>query len=150
MDTSPIPISIPAVVVLMGSSGSGKSTFARTHFFATEILSSDAFRAAVSDDENDQSATADAFQLLYFVARKRLSRGRLCVIDATNVRAADRHGYVELAREFQCQAIAVVFTLDIQTCLERTSARSDRIISLDTVRKQHEELIARLKDLPKE
>ncbi len=60
-------IAIPefALVVLIGSSGSGKSTFARQHFKPTEVLSSDACRGLVSDDENGQSVTKTAFELLH-------------------------------------------------------------------------------------
>lgn len=71
------------VVALIGVSGSGKSTFARKHFKPTEVISSDFCRALVSDDENDQSATNDAFDVLYYIAGKRLEAGRLTVIDAT-------------------------------------------------------------------
>lgn len=80
-------ISIPnlSLVVLIGPSGSGKSTFARKHFLPTEVLSSDYCRGLVSDDENSQVATNDAFEVLHFVASKRLAGGRLTVIDATNV-----------------------------------------------------------------
>lgn len=74
-----------SLVVLVGTSGSGKSTFAATHFHPTEVISSDACRAMVSDDANDQSATNDAFDLLEYIAGKRLDRGRLTVVDATNV-----------------------------------------------------------------
>src|ERR1044071_3426635 len=72
-----------SLVALVGVSGCGKSTFARKHFVSTEVLSSDGFRALVSDDETDQTATTDAFDALYFIARRRLARGRLTVVDAT-------------------------------------------------------------------
>src|SRR4051794_16965223 len=74
-----------SLVILIGASGSGKSTFARKHFLASETLSSDQCRGIVSNDENSQEATNDAFDLLYYILRKRLERGLLTVIDATNV-----------------------------------------------------------------
>jgi protein phosphatase len=74
-----------SLVLLIGPSGCGKSSFARKHFLPTEIVSSDFCRSVVSDDENDQSATGDAFDLLHTIVRKRLARGRLTVVDATNV-----------------------------------------------------------------
>ena len=82
-------LSIPelSLLVLIGPSGCGKSTFARKHFNPTEILSSDFCRGLVCDDENDQSATNDAFEVLHFIAAKRLAAGKLTVIDATNVQA---------------------------------------------------------------
>ena len=74
-----------SLVVLIGVSGSGKSTFARTHFAPTQVLSSDFFRGLVADDENDQSASRRRFDALHYVAGKRLAAGRLTVVDATNV-----------------------------------------------------------------
>src|SRR6202163_264634 len=97
-------ITIPnlSLVVLIGPSGSGKSTFARKHFLPTEILSSDACRGMVSDDENNQAVTNEAFALLHFIAAQRLALGRLTVIDATNVQPEARKPLVELARKHHC------------------------------------------------
>ena len=95
-------LSIPqlSLVVLIGPSGSGKSTFARTHFLPTEVLSSDYCRGLVSDNENNQAATKDAFEVLQFIAAKRLAAGRLTVVDATNVQQEARQPLVALARQF--------------------------------------------------
>jgi protein phosphatase len=90
------------LVVLIGPSGSGKSTFARQHFKSTEVLSSDFYRGLVSDDENDQSATKDAFEALHYIAAKRLAAGKLTVIDATNVQAEARKPLLALARGYHC------------------------------------------------
>ena len=95
--------------MLIGASGAGKSTFARKHFKPTEILSSDYCRGLVSDDENNQAATKDAFELLHFIARKRLAAGKLTVVDATNVQPESRKPLVEIAREFHCLPVAIVF-----------------------------------------
>jgi protein phosphatase len=121
---------------MVGTSGAGKSTFTRKHFLPTEVLSSDNFRALVSDDENDQSATEDAFESLYFVAAKRLARGRLTVVDATNLRPQDRQGYVQLASRFHCPAVAVVLNLPENECVERNAVRADRNLPLETLRCQ--------------
>src|ERR1044072_7276426 len=106
-------ITIPelSLVVLIGPSGCGKSTFARTHFKPTEVISSDFCRALVSDDENDQAATKDAFEVLHYVAAKRLARGHLTVVDATNVQPEARKPLVELARRYHVLPAAIV--LDI-------------------------------------
>src|SRR5260370_14354616 len=94
-----VNLSIPklSLVVLIGPSGSGKSTFAHKHFLPTEVLSSDACRAMVSDAENDQAVTQDAFAVLHFIAAKRLALGRLTVIDATNLQPEARKPPVQLA-----------------------------------------------------
>ena len=88
-----------SLVALVGVSGSGKSTFARAHFRPTEVISSDFCRGLVSDDENDQAAAPDAFDVLHYIAGKRLARGRLTVVDATNVQPEARRALVALARE---------------------------------------------------
>ncbi|MDQ3332296.1 MAG: AAA family ATPase, partial [Planctomycetota bacterium] len=115
-----------SLIVLIGPSGSGKSTFARRHFLPSEVLSSDFCRALVSDDENDQTATKDAFEVLHFVASKRLALGKLTVIDATNVQPEARKPLVQLARQFHCLPVAVVLNPPEKLCHERNRARSDR------------------------
>ena len=114
-------IKIPklSLVVLIGPSGSGKSTFARKHFLPTEVISSDACRAMVSDDENDQSVTNDAFELLHYIASKRLALGKLVVVDATNVQPESRRPLVQLARKFHCLPVAIVLNAPESVCHER-------------------------------
>src|SRR5216110_1637828 len=135
-------ISIPnlSLVVLIGPSGSGKSTFARKHFLPTEILSSDACRALVSDEENNQAVTNDAFEVLHFVAAKRLALGRLTVIDATNVQPESRRPLVELARKYHCLPVAVVLNLSERLCQDRNRSRDERNFGPHVVRQQHSQL----------
>jgi protein phosphatase len=116
-----VKLTIPelSLVVLIGPSGSGKSTFALTHFKPTEILSSDFCRGLVSDDENDQAATGDAFEVLHYVAAKRLARGLLTVVDATNVQPESRKPLVELARRYHVLPVARVLELPERLCQDR-------------------------------
>lgn len=121
-------IKIPklSLVVLIGPSGSGKSTFAKKHFLPTEVLSSDYCRSLVSDDENDQKVTKQAFEILHFIASKRLALGKMVVVDATNVQPEARKPLIELAREYHCLPVAVVFDLPSKLCFERNKNRPDR------------------------
>lgn len=139
-----------SLVALIGPSGSGKSTFGRRHFLPSEVISSDACRALVADDENDQSATGDAFDVLYFIARKRLAAGRLTVVDATNVRPEDRKRLVELAREFHVLPSAVVFDLPERVCQDRNRARPDRDFGPHVIRNQQQALRKGLRGLERE
>lgn len=140
----------PSLVALVGIAGSGKSTFARTHFGPTEVVSSDACRAMVSDDPDDQSATADAFSLLTFIVDKRLRRGRLTVVDATNTKRPDRRRLLELARVHDVPAVAIVFALPLAVCEQRDAARGDRTVGREVLARQHEQLEAALAHLPGE
>jgi protein phosphatase len=128
----------PSLVALIGPSGSGKTTFARRHFHSTEVLSSDFFRGLLADDETDQSASRDAFELLHAVAAKRLARHRLTVVDATSVRAEARKPLVELARRHHRPAAAVVFDLPVAVCEAHDRQRDERQVGPDVVRMQHE------------
>jgi len=139
-----------SLVVLIGPSGCGKSTFARRHFKPTEVLSSDAFRALVSDDENDQSATEDAFAALHFVGGRRLAKARLTVIDATNVQPEARKPLVALAREYHVLPVAIVFDLPERVCHERNRSRADRNFGPHVIRNQRSQMHRSLRGLGRE
>jgi protein phosphatase len=139
-----------SLVVLIGASGSGKSTFARSHFRPTAVISSDYCRGLVADDENDQSATPDAFAILHFIASKRLKGGRLTVIDATNVRPEDRKPLVQLAREQHCLPVAIVFDLPERVCRERNASRPGRDFGPHVIRNQIGNLHRALRGLERE
>lgn len=145
-------IAIPefCLVVLVGVSGSGKSTFARRHFKPTEVVSSDVCRAAVADDENDLDATADAFDLVHAIAEKRLKRRKLVVIDATNVRQEDRAGLVTLARRHHALAIAIVINPGEDVAQARNKERADRRLGPHVVRNQTRNLKRNINRLDKE
>lgn len=121
-----LPVTDLSLVVLIGASGSGKSTFARRHFKPTEIISSDFCRGLVADDENDQSASGDAFDVLHYIAGKRLAAGRRTVVDATNVQQESRKQLIELARQYDVLPIAIVLDVPEEVCAERNAARVDR------------------------
>ncbi len=117
-----------ALVVLIGPSGSGKSTFAQQHFKPTQIVSSDACRAMVADNEADQAATTAAFAVLHCIVEQRLHAGRLTVVDATNVQAKARRPLLELAVRYHRPCVAILFELPPQVCKERNRQRLDRVV----------------------
>ena len=139
--TRTLSIPTPSLVVLVGPSGAGKSTLARRLFLPTEIVSSDALRAMVRDDENDMGATNDAFEVLHLVLEKRLAAGRLTVVDATNVRQGDRAGLVAMAKRHHVTPVAIVLDVGLDTCLRHNATRPHRgEASAPYVTSQHESL----------
>ncbi len=139
-----------ALVLLIGPSGAGKSSFAARHFAPTEVISSDRCRALVSDDETDQEATKDAFEVLHFLAGKRLAGRRLTVIDATNVRPEDRRPLVELARKYHALPVAIVLDPPEEICIARNKDRPDRQFGAPVVRNQMRLLRRSQRGLPRE
>jgi protein phosphatase len=129
-----------ALIALVGPAGAGKTTFAAAHFKPSEVLSSDQCRLLVSDDAGDQSASAPAFAVLYFIAARRARRGRLTVVDATNVRPADRQRVLWLAGRYRRSAIAIVFGLPIDLCLARSAARVERQVEAGVIREQGKQM----------
>lgn len=145
-------ITIPkfSLIVLVGISGSGKTTFARKHFLPTEAVSSDFCRALVSDDPNNQKVTGEAFALLHDIVRRRLALGRLTVIDATNVQKDDRKHYLKLAREYHALPVAIVLNVPERLCRERNDLRDDRDIGFNALHRQWNHLRHSLKGLKRE
>jgi protein phosphatase len=139
-----------SLVALIGPSGSGKSTFARKHFLPTEVLSSDYARGLVSDDENNQAATTDAFAVLHYIAARRLTRGKLTVVDATNVQVEARKPLVALAREYHVLPVAIVFDVPERLCQDRNQGRPDRTFGPHVIRQQRSQMERSLRGLQKE
>jgi len=145
-------IKIPelSVVALVGASGSGKSTLAKQLFKSTEILSSDFCRGLVSDDENSQEASKDAFDVLYYIAGKRLAARKVVVIDATNLQKEARQPILELARQYHCLPVAIALKTPESICQERNETRPDRDIPERVIRNHCQQLKRSLRALKKE
>ena len=145
-------IEIPelCLVALVGTTGSGKSGFAAKHFGRTEVLSSDFCRGLVADDEGDQTATEAAFDVLHFIAGKRLAAGRIVVVDATNVQPEARKSLVALAKRHHVFAVAIVLDVPEAVCAERNAARPDRVFGPHVLRNQRSQLRRSLGNLRRE
>ena len=145
-------IEIPefALVAMIGATSSGKTTFANQHFLSTEVLSSDFFRGMVSDDENDQDVSADAFDLLYYAAEKRLNRMKTTVIDATNLQKNARKQVIELAHRQNVHSVAIVLNLPEKELVKRNENRADRGYPERVVRKHCSDLRRSIRNLKRE
>ena len=138
------------LIILVGPSGSGKTYFARSHFGKFETLSSDFFRGLVSGNAASQEASADAFECLYSVAEKRLARKRLTVLDATFLKEEARRQPLDLARQYHCQTIALVFNVPENICQERNKKRLKRHTPERVINRQWEELSTTLEQIKSE
>lgn len=136
----PYPIKLeipnPSLVLLIGASGAGKSTFAARHFLPTEIISSDHCRAMICDDESNQDVNAEAFGLLHHIARLRLANRLLTVIDATNLQFQARRPLLRMARAHRVPVVAIVFNIALETCLKQNQSRQQRFVN-ENVIEQH-------------
>ena len=138
-----------ALVILLGSSGCGKSTFARRSFRPIEIVSSDECRRLVSDDETNQAATPQAFAVFHAIVRGRLSLGKLTVAEATNLRPEARATLRAHAAEFGAPAVVLIFDVPLDTCLAQNAARGRRV-DPEVIARQYELFDEAKQALPRE
>lgn len=150
MDKYCIEIPELCLVAMIGGTSSGKTSFALRHFKPTEVLSSDFFRGMVCDDENSQSVSGDAFDLLYYAANKRLNNGKLTVIDATNIQQNARKQVIDLAREQNVHAAAIVLNLPEEILQERNKARPERNFPERVIRQHCRDVKRSIKGLKRE
>lgn len=145
-------VQVPALclIALVGVSGSGKTTFAREKFAPFEAISSDACRALVSGDENSQEASNDAFDILYAIAGKRLDRGLLTVVDATNTSKEARANVVATARAHDVLPVAIVLDAGVDVAIERNRDRPERPFGDGPIRRQESQLRRSIRHLGKE
>jgi protein phosphatase len=140
----------PSLVLLVGPSGSGKSTFAQAQFKPNEVISSDALRGMLSDDPSDQDASAEAFRILALLANGRLKRRLMTVVDATNLRAANRKRFRQLAARYGVPAVAIAFDLPPELFDVHNRARPDRVVDGDVVADQVERMREAMADIGEE
>ena len=145
-------IEIPelSLIAMIGSTSSGKTSFANRYFKPTEVLSSDFFRAMVSDDENNLDCSQDAFDLLYHAAEIRLTNGKLTVIDATNLQQSARKKVLDLAKKQNVHAAAAVLNLPESILLERNQARENRGYPERVIKKHCQDLKRSIRNLKRE
>ena len=145
MSTTPkLVIPSPSLVVMVGASGSGKSTFCARCFLPTQVVSSDACRALLADDPADQSVSAAAFGLAYGIIEERLRRRRLTVFDATSVEPAARRTLLQIAARQHLPAVAIVLDLPVAACVRRNGARDGRRVGAAVIGRQ----VRALRDAP--
>jgi len=128
-----------ALVVLIGASGSGKSTFARRHFSSTQIVSSDYYRGIVCDDTYSLAASHDAFDLVHRITRMRLARRCLTVVDSTAVEDFARQELRSIAASYDAPSVAIIFDIPLEVCIARDATRP-RPVGESVIRMQKEHL----------
>jgi len=121
------------VILAIGLPGSGKSSWFHRHKITP--LSSDLLRQLLFDDPTEQRFQDLIFSNLRSMLKARLIAKRpMNYVDATNLTAHDRHGWIKLARDYGYEVQAVFFDVPVETCLERNRKR-ERVVPEDVMRR---------------
>ena len=99
----------PCVIVLVGASGAGKSTWAQANVPADWVVSSDQLRAMVGTGQHDMRASADAFEVLDMIVERRMKRRLTTVIDTLGMDAGRRAKWIHDAKRHNLPCYAVGF-----------------------------------------
>lgn len=107
------------IVVPIGISGSGKSTYLYKNYPAEIIVSPDAIRRELTGSISDQSMNSEVWPTAFQRLRITLERYGRAVLDATNVTKFLR---VQSMSPFNdCRKIALVFDVDVDVAIERVN-----------------------------
>ncbi len=97
------------LTLMIGPSGAGKSTWLGNQWFIVDegmnthniqhshIISSDQIRADLCGNFRDQTKNAEVFTALHAVVKTRIAHGLPTVVDATNIKRADRIALANLS-----------------------------------------------------
>jgi alkanesulfonate monooxygenase SsuD/methylene tetrahydromethanopterin reductase-like flavin-dependent oxidoreductase (luciferase family)/predicted kinase len=139
----------PAVVVLIGAAGSGKSMWAAERYRRAEIVSSDELRGVVGSGPADLEASTDAFDLLERIVAARIGRGLTTVIDTLGLDADRRRAWLTAARDADLPAVVVLLDTPGEECRRRNALR-DRPVPAPTLSDQVRRVARVRDDLPGE
>lgn len=126
-----------SLVILCGTAGAGKSSFAHRFFKITEVVSSDRCRALVGDDEADMTVSREAFILFRTVIDLRLSLGKLVVADSTALTRKAREDLKDIANKYNSPVVIIIFDIPVEICLQRDSKR-ERKVGKKVIERQRE------------
>ena len=136
MKTQHIHLPEKSLVLLIGASSAGKSTFARNHFPAQAVVASDHCRTMVADSDQVLDANDATFAVLHLIVEKRLERGLFTVVDATNLDPNGRKTLVDLAYAHHLKPQAIVLQPSLEQLLERNAERTDRDLPQHVLNRQ--------------
>lgn len=117
----------PSAIMMVGVPGSGKSYIAKqlSEALHMPVLSSDYFRGVISGDENDQSVSKEAWQMVYDHAEEAIMRGQSVIVDGTHANGERRRQDAALYHIFGARTVSAVYVMtSLETALSRNQSRS--------------------------
>ncbi len=142
----PLP---PALVLLVGAPGAGKTSWREPRFADCQVVNLDRYRWELTDSAGDQSANKAVLCMMRIRVKERMCRKLFTVVDATNARAAHREQLLRMARRYGVPTVAVHFDVDVEVCVARRRSGPGAVDD-PIVRKIHAAVQAELAGLPDE
>jgi cytidylate kinase len=137
----------PILAVMIGISGSGKSTYAnglKTSLNA-QLVETDAIRQELTGNAEDQSKNAEVFNIAKKRVNDYLSQGKNTIIDATSLTVRDRRDWIKIGKENNAEVRAYFIDTPIDTCKIQNKKRR-RKVPEEVIDRQASKLYPPVKD----
>lgn len=138
---------IPTLEILIGISGSGKSTYTK-HKINYAVVSTDKIREELFGDPSIQDNPRKVFRIAYNRVLYNIENGKNTIFDTTNLKPRDRRRLVYYLKgnNLNFTINYTIFKRPLELCIKRAAARKINPISEDIVRKQYGKLTMPDKD----
>jgi protein phosphatase len=125
----------PVLAVLVGISGSGKSTYATglktsltvENKLPTELVQTDAIRLELTGNAEDQTQNNRVFSTARTRVANHLSQDKNCIIDATSLNRKDRKEWVQIGKAKGAEVRAYFVNISIATAKARNAKRDRKV-----------------------